>query len=289
VAGASAAIAGASVKTIYLSNHPAAMLQDIHARHETAAHEAVAQHAAQLAARQQERDRARADRQWWTWLKSAVAVWRTRRSRPRLVANHPDGPDADREAILTAGMKGENKVADELGAALGDEWTLLRGYRNRRGEIDHILLGPGGVFAIEVKYRNATIAIDGDQWWFDKYDRYGNLVDQGGLADGRGRPPSVQLSEPTAELEGFLRSRGQPVRAQRVVIFSHPRSVVGSCRNLTIDLVSASAGDLVGLARRSPGVLGPGDVAEVESLVVRDHRFHHQQSPRSPRLPRSSR
>jgi hypothetical protein len=33
-------------------------------------------------------------------------------------------------------------------------------------------------------------------------------VDQGELADRRGRSPSVQLNEPAGQLEEFLRSRG---------------------------------------------------------------------------------
>ena len=55
-------------------------------------------------------------------------------------------------------------VATELGRALDDGWTLLRGYRNRRGEIDQLLLGSRGLFAIEVKNLNATVHVDGDRW-----------------------------------------------------------------------------------------------------------------------------
>ena len=55
-----------------------------------------------------------------------------------------------------AGIEGEQLVASGLGRVLDDEWTLIRGYRNRRGEIDHLLLGPRGLIAIEGKHRNAT-------------------------------------------------------------------------------------------------------------------------------------
>ena len=57
---------------------------------------------------------------------------------------------------MTAGMEGELLVAKHLDATLGDEWVLVRGYKNRCGEIDDILVGPQGVMAIEVKHRNAT-------------------------------------------------------------------------------------------------------------------------------------
>jgi len=42
--------------------------------------------------------------------------------------------------------------------------VLFSGYRNRRGEIDGLLLGPSGLFAYEVKYHNATVYISGDDW-----------------------------------------------------------------------------------------------------------------------------
>ena len=125
-------------------------------------------------------------------------------SGPRNAARPDPGPgpgDADTEEKIRAGIAGEQLVAAELGRALGDDWTLLRGYRNRRGEIDHLLLGPGGLFAIEVKNINATVHIDGDRWRADKYDNYGNLVEQRPVADRRGRSPSEQLNEPAAELE----------------------------------------------------------------------------------------
>jgi hypothetical protein len=99
------------------------------------------------------------------------------------------GP-TDTEEILKAGIAGEELVAVELGRALDDNWTLLRGYRNRRGEIDHLLLGPQGLFAIEVKNLNATVHIDGDRWQADKYDNYGNLVEQRPIADRKGRSPT---------------------------------------------------------------------------------------------------
>ena len=83
-------------------------------------------------------------------------------------------------------------MATELGRALDDDWTLLRGYRNRRGEIDQLLLGPRGLFAIEVKNLNATVTVDGDRWRADKYRalaaavglRMRKMVPTGHLSDG---------------------------------------------------------------------------------------------------------
>ena len=287
------------MKVVVLSDHPAEMLEDIHTHQraagdrERAAHrealarheEALARHGARLATLRRDRDRARAERRWFAWTKTTVVTWHHQRRRPRppVQRQAPRSMQhsvADEEAILTAGITGEHIVAAELGAALGDEWTLLHGYRNRRGEIDHIILGPRGLFTIEVKYRNATVDIDGDQWRFRKYDHYGNVVEHGLITDRRGRSPSVQLNEPTAELERFHSSRHHPVRARRAVILTHPRSALGQCRNLTVDLVATSASRLVSLLSESPAMLGTAQVSELQQLIVHDHQFNQRRSPR---------
>ena len=276
------------------------MLKDIHSHHQAAADrdqaeyrkalarhsEALARHSARVTALRQQRDRARAERRWWTWARTSVVTWHTQQRRPRPPAVRQARPAAmprdvaDQEAILTAGITGEHIVAADLGAVLGDEWTLLHGYRNRRGEIDHVLLGPRGMFTIEVKYRNATVNVDGDQWRFCKYDHYGNLVEQGWITDRRGRSPSVQLNEPTAELERFLRSRNHPVRARRAVILTHPRSALGRCRNITVDLIATSTSRLTDLISESPAVFGTTQVLELQKLVVHDHQFNQRRMAR---------
>ena len=287
------------MKVITLSDHPAEMLEDIHSHHQAAAdreraahqqalarhQEALARHSARVTALRQDRDRARADRRWFTWAKTTVVTWHTQQRRPRPPAppqvSRPGGAQhsvADEEAILTAGITGEHIVAADLGAVLGDEWTSLHGYRNRRGEIDHVLVGPRGLFTIEVKYRNATVDVDGDQWRFRKYDHYGNLVEHGLITDRGGRSPSVQLNESTAELERFLHSRNHPVRARRVVMLTHPRSALGECRNLTVDLVATSTGRLAGFVGESPAVFGAGQVAELQQLIIHDHQFNQRRS-----------
>jgi hypothetical protein len=84
-----------------------------------------------------------------------------------------------------AGAEGEQRASGELARTLGDDWVLLRGYRNRRGEIDHLLIGPGGVTAIETKNRNATITCHQGRWDYVKYDNYGNPVERGEITDAQ--------------------------------------------------------------------------------------------------------
>jgi len=229
------------MRLIQLSDHPAQLLQDARAH----------------------RDVAPVRRRWWSWIVGIFSVRAERRS----------GPTAQEESIA-AGMAGERRVAAELGQVLGDEWALFQGYRNRRGEIDHLLLGPAGLFAIEVKYRNATVYIHGDDWQFTKFDSWGNKVDQGRIADATGRSPSVQLNEPADELERFLHSRRQPVSITRVVILNHARSKVGHSKDLTVH-VATSSDYIIDLANASAVQFQDRRITQLERLIEQDHRFHN--------------
>jgi hypothetical protein len=280
------------MQIVELSNHPGDMLHDA-TRQRLAAgkraqegyEDALIRHQARVQTMKVNRERARHRHHWWTWLRLAFGGWAQRRRRPR----PPPAPAAatDAEEKIKAGIAGEQQVAAELGRALDDDWTLLHGYRNRRGEIDHLLLGPRGLFAIEVKNLNATVAIDGDRWRADKYDNYGNLVEQRPIADRKGRSPSQQLNEPAAELERFLHQRGQPVTVQRVVVLAHRRSRLGDRRAETVH-VGTSASYVLSLLAGSADHLSGHQRAELQRLIRRDHDFHTA-SARSAASTRSAR
>ncbi len=60
-------------------------------------------------------------------------------------------PQAEhRLAQQAAGVAAEDQMTVAL-QRLSDDWLLFRGYVNRRGEVDHLVVGPGGIWAIEVK------------------------------------------------------------------------------------------------------------------------------------------
>jgi Nuclease-related domain len=268
------------MQVVELSNHPGDMLDEVSRRRRATdqraqdRHEdALIQHQARVHAIRVRRDRARRHHQWWTWLRLSFALAAEKRRAPRQPP--PSDDDADAEEKIRAGIAGEQLVATGLGRALGDDWTLLRGYRNRRGEIDHLLLGRRGLFAIEVKNVNATVHIDGDRWQADKYDNYGNLVEQRLITDRKGRSPSEQLNESADELERFLRERGQPVTAQRVVVLTHRRSRLGTSRHATVH-IGTSTGYVLSLMQDSAAELNDRELAEIQRLIRRDHDFHER-------------
>jgi hypothetical protein len=220
---------------------------------------------------------ARAAKRWLTWLRRRVAVRRLRKHPPSQPAS--GAWDADVEAKLTAGIEGERDVLQHLASTFGDEWVNLCGYRNRRGEIDQLLLGPNGLFAIEVKHRNGTVYCQGDEWWLEKYDRYGNLVEQGPMHDRRGRSPSVQLNEPVYELEAFLSRRGQPVRITPIVVLTHPRAQLAAAHDPTVN-VATDPGYLTALINQAPYTFDQARRAAIEQLIAKDHAFHNQRGDR---------
>ncbi len=270
----------AAMRTVLLSDHPADMLEQADLRTGAQQRRAITRyeselrrHRAEVSKAEEARDQARKRRQWMAWLRHALAVRRARRQAPvppELVA-----VPTDEQSRLAAGIAGERQVADELGRALGNEWVLIRGYQNRLGEIDHLLLGPVGLVAIEVKNINGTVHCEGDKWRVDKYDRYGNLVERYDLVDKgrRQRSPSMQLNEPADLLEDFLHSRGEHVDVLRVVLLTHPRSRIGVCRRETVHIFT-STGDVTRLVRKVPQPLSEARLARIRELVTGDHQYH---------------
>jgi Nuclease-related domain len=269
------------MRFVPLSDHPSDMLAQARRQRESAQRPAEERYRQELAASQLRIDQARRRRDQarnpLSRLRWGLTAWWRRLARP---PRQPAAfiPSHDEEAIK-GGIKGEREVADVLNSALSDEWTLVKGYRNRRGEIDYLLLGPGGLFAIEVKYVNGTFTITRERWQYVRYDNYGNHVGEGLLQDARRRPPNMQLAEPLAMLEQFLASRGQSVRMRPVVLLNHPKARVSQCaQDIGVEVLTSTA-QLRDLARASEGQVPARKLADIERLIIRDHHFHEERRP----------
>jgi hypothetical protein len=203
------------------------------------------------------------------WLTARRAV----RPSPPAIYNWP----SEEENKWNAGNEGENLVHSELENQLGDDWTLFKGYRNSKGEIDFVVVGPPGIVALEVKHRNGVVNCDGDNWWSDKFDNYGNLVGQGRpMKEKGGRSPARQVNESADKLQAFLSSRGVNRRIMRIVVLSHPKGWVGNCSNLTIDWVLRSD-HLDFRSLQYPGKeMAGAELTKVVELIQRDHRHHNE-------------
>jgi hypothetical protein len=63
------------------------------------------------------------------------------------------------------GWTGEKSVAKLLNATLSDDYYLINGlYFRGRGDVDHIVLGPNGIFVVETKNWRGKVTCNGDEW-----------------------------------------------------------------------------------------------------------------------------
>ena len=67
-----------------------------------------------------------------------------------------------------SGLNGERKVVSNISNKLGNEHSLFNDVMLkdgiRGGNVDHIIIGPRGIFAIETKSIEGIITINGDNW-----------------------------------------------------------------------------------------------------------------------------
>jgi hypothetical protein len=65
------------------------------------------------------------------------------------------------------GKRGEEAVTEILRESLPDDYVLLNDLvlPNGRGNIDHLVIGPNGIFVIETKNYSGRIKCFGDQWF----------------------------------------------------------------------------------------------------------------------------
>ena len=221
-----------------------------------------------------------ADQRYFAWLLSLV---------PRLIAGvsaKPSPPikaQAQRDEIVwNAGAEGEQRVSDALARQLGDEWIAVSGYKNPGGEIDLLLVGPDGVLAVEIKFLNGAVSCDGDRWWRDKSDKYGNVVERNvPISDKGGRGPSEQVNAAASRLQRFLAERTPIKYVHCAVVLSHPMSSIGALRSVTVDAIAT----LDTFHPRAILTKGFGDRPryapdELVRLITQDHQHHAQRRRR---------
>ena len=269
------------MKILTLSDHTGEQLKASTARREAGNADAVRDFQRRLIQRDNERNEVR---------QALGAAWQERRllatlgsalrwillaltpgpARPALQQTSRD------ESVWASGREGEQAVARRLAGRLGDEWTLLTGYKNRKGEIDGVLVGPGGVFAIEIKFINGVVYCEGDRWWRDKFDRYSNLVESMvPIADKSGRGPSRQVNESADILQAFLTTRTGLDRIGRAVIFAHEASRIGELRRPTVDCIATlQTPDFVHYFECEGTVLTGDQVVRIVQAIQKDHEFH---------------
>ena len=97
--------------------------------------------------------------------------------------------------IYHGGWVGEKKVTNLLSSRLSDEYLLLNDLylRNGGGDIDHVVLGPNGVFVLETKNWSGDVTCNGDEW-------------QRGGKHSFKTSPSLQVKRNTSKVKHIVRS-----------------------------------------------------------------------------------
>lgn len=111
------------------------------------------------------------------------------------------------------GLAGEWKVARALADSLGDRWTIINDLNLKgatgKSQVDHLLLGPWGIYCIETKNWNTAACDEQGQWL-----RYQNnlWVPQ--------KSPTEQLLKKLVILQDLLQEGD--VVVQGILVFASP-------------------------------------------------------------------
>jgi hypothetical protein len=201
---------------------------------------------------------------------------------------------AHAEDLAHAGTAGEVKGAVKLGGRhfatdlegrLGDDWLLIHGLATSSGPVSQLLLGPAGLVALTSLHLNATVHCRGDNWHAEREVKPGGHpgAHPGGggssvevsLDDHQGRSPSVALNQAADTLEKFLRSAGEQLRIERVVLINHPRPGDDHWHRPTVHVLGSTS-DFLSWLHKLPKILDRGQKRQIEKLIMSGDNHHPQ-------------
>lgn len=115
--------------------------------------------------------------------------------------------------VFNGGWQGEKQVANLLAHNLNDDYYLLNDLylQGGGGDIDHVVLAPGGVFVLETKNWSGNITVNGDEWHRDRNRAAGSS-------------PSNQVKRNVAKIRNILGNspdlRGLGVNVEGIVVIA---------------------------------------------------------------------
>jgi hypothetical protein len=147
--------------------------------------------------------------------------------------------------IYNGGWQGEKQVAGFLTSTLSDDYYLLNDLylREGGGDIDHIVLGPNGVFVLETKNWSGTISCNGDEW-----QRAGKVNFSGS--------PSRQVKRNVAKIQHLLdispNLRGLRVGVEGIIVFTNKHATLHVSNSTVPTLRLPQLPNYISAHRRSP-------------------------------------
>jgi hypothetical protein len=128
------------------------------------------------------------------------------------------GPSEREARVKRAGAAGE-AVLPRLLHDLPDSYTLINGVPmpGSHADIDHVLVGPGGVWALEAKHHVGMVQCIGDAWGYSRRGP-GGVPQSGHIGN-----PSQQARRSAEALTRYLQRRDIPQTVDPIVVFTHPQ------------------------------------------------------------------
>jgi len=127
------------------------------------------------------------------------------------------GTEQDEVARWAAGATGERVVAEALGRLGSDHVVINNLPLARRGDADHVVVGPAGVVVIETKYLSGRIICEAEDVWIQVKRDEERLI----------ASPAAQVQRVADGVADLLATNGMwhvPVFA--VLVMAHPRAVL---------------------------------------------------------------
>ncbi len=121
--------------------------------------------------------------------------------------------------IYNGGWTGEKQVTKLLSNRLSDDYLLLNDLhlRNGGGDIDHVVLGPNGIFVLETKNWSGDVTCQGDEW------------QRGGKRNFKGSP-SLQVKRNVTKIKRIIDSspslRSFGIWVEGVLVFTNNHTVL---------------------------------------------------------------
>jgi nuclease-like protein/TadE-like protein len=206
----------------------------------------------------------------------SLAVWFAARdnNRRKRQSDRPPVGTRERAAREIMGLSGERHVGEVLAAELPQDYAVFNGVSVPRcaGDIDHLVVGPSGVFVLETKTMAGHIVCEADgQWRRTRIGRAGTSY-SAYIGD-----PAAQVQRNVFALRQTLRRRlpalfaRSPLWIEGLVVFAHPDTHLEAAASRVPALVLEQATQRI--RRHTPRrPLAPAEVDQIVAALLDEAR-----------------
>ena len=172
---------------------------------------------------------------------------------------------AQENRSIEGGRRGEQKMADLLAEQLADDHVILNDLELRiaheRAQIDHLVIGPPGIFVIESKYWAGKLTGDaGDAQW-NQQRSYGGVRHV--------KSPVHQCERQRRMFITLLSARIPEDRIHALAVFTHPGVELRIANAKNRVFTTRDAIHFINDRCFDPPVLTPAEVMELAELILR--------------------